>query len=126
MKVREIILKEEITPVPNTNRFVLGVMNLRDQIIPVFNLKEKLNIEDYDKSIDEKNIIVIEIQKTTTGLRVDEVTGIVTLTKEKISPANDFSGSIPTDFLRGIGQSDDETIILIDVNDLCDPEEKLF
>ncbi|VAX15890.1 hypothetical protein MNBD_NITROSPINAE02-1272 [hydrothermal vent metagenome] len=126
MKVREIILREEITPVPNTDSFVLGVMNLRDQIIPVFNLKKKLNIEDYDKSIEEKNIIVIEIQKVTTGLRVEEVTGIVTLGKDQISPANDFSGSIPTDYLHGIGQSEEETIILIDVNDLCDPEEKLF
>ncbi|MBI4667253.1 MAG: chemotaxis protein CheW [Nitrospinae bacterium] len=124
LKVREIILREIVTPVPNTKSFVQGVMNLRDQIIPVFDLRRRLGMGSGGN--DEKNVVIIEIGKVTTGLLVDDVKGIVTIAGKDIAPPQQFHGSVPTDFLYGIGRTGEGTIVLLDALDLCDPEELLY
>jgi len=127
-KVREIICIEPITRVPNTKEFVDGVMNLRDQVIPVIDLKKKLNIpiETDNGSREDKNIIVVDISKVATGLKVDEVTGIKGFPVSKITPPSVFEGTMPTDYLYGIGQADNSNVILLDAMDLCDPNEILY
>lgn len=127
MDVREIILLESVTPVPNTKNFVEGVMNLRDQIIPVFSLKRRLGMPD-DEANDgaEKNIVVVEISKSATGLKVDEVTGIVNIHSKDITSPDRFRGGIPTDFIYGIGDTPDGVIILLNSADICDPEGLLY
>ena len=124
--VREIILIEPITPIPNTKSFVAGVMNLRDQVVPIFELRDKLGIYESDGKGEEKNIIIIDIFKETTGLKVDEVTGIVTLTQGKITSPEMLQGNIPTDYLYGMGQTEEGTVILLNVKDICDPDEVLY
>jgi len=127
IKVREIIIKEAITRVPNTKPFVKGVMNLRDQVIPVFDLKRKLGIPPGEKSAGEgKNIVIIEISRVATGLIVDEVTGIRSFDKSHVASPENFYGSIPSEFLHGIAKTETETIILLEVMDLCDPTENLY
>lgn len=128
MKVREIITTGTITRVPNTKSFVEGVMNLRDQVIPVFNLKARLEVDTsgQPEQSEEKNIIIVEISKLATGLKVDEVTGIKMFNVSSISSPDSFYGSIPSDYLYGIGQAEDGAVILLETNDLCDPSELLY
>jgi len=127
VKIREIISLEAITRVPNTKYYVEGVMNLRDQIIPVFNLKKKLDIA-VDSDIDgiEKNIVIVEIGKVATGLKVDEVTGIKALYPSMIASPDSFYGAIPTNYLSGVGHAEEGAIIILNAEDLCDPSETLF
>lgn len=125
MKVREIILMEPITPVPNTKGFVVGVMNLRDQVIPVFDLKRKLQVEGESEQ-ESRNIIVVEIEKTVTGLIVDDVNGIMAIPTARIEPPNLFEGSIEIDYLYGLGNTESGAIILLESNVLCSPKEVLF
>jgi purine-binding chemotaxis protein CheW len=127
MDVREIILMDIVTPVPNTKDFVDGVMNLRDQIIPVFSLKKRLGMSNGESSSDtERNIVIVEILKVTTGLKVDDVTGIVNIHAKDITPPDRFLGGIPTDFLLGIGETPDGIIILLNSEDICEPEGLLY
>ncbi len=126
VKVREIILREPITPVPNTKPFVEGLMNLRDQVIPVFDLKSRLDISGCESDAEERNIIVVEIAKVTTGIKVDDVTGIVALPMSRVSPPKEFYGSVPTNYILGIGRTPDGPMILLDADTLCDPEELLY
>jgi len=127
MDVREIILMDVVTPVPNTKGFVDGVMNLRDQIIPVFSLKRRLGMADGESSSDtERNIVIVEILKVITGLKVDDVTGIVNIHAKDITSPDRFLGGIPTDFLHGIGETPDGIIILLNSADICEPEGLLY
>ncbi len=127
VKIREIISLEAITRVPNTKYYVEGVMNLRDQIIPVFNLKKKLDIAvDDDIGGIEKNIVIVEIGKVATGLKVDEVTGIKALYPSMIASPDSFYGAIPTNYLSGVGHAEEGAIIILNAEDLCDPSETLF
>jgi purine-binding chemotaxis protein CheW len=126
MDVREIILMEPVTPVPNTKHFVDGVMNLRDQIIPVFSLRKRLGMDDAREVETERNIVIVEIAKITTGLKVDEVTGIINIHTKDITPPDQFRGGIPTDFLLGIGDTPGGSIILLNSVDICDPDGLLY
>ncbi|MBI4829517.1 MAG: chemotaxis protein CheW [Nitrospinae bacterium] len=127
LRVREIITSESITRVPNTKKFLEGVMNLRDQIIPVFNLKGRLDIDREKMAVGgEKNIIIVEISRVATGLKVDEVTGIKVFPRSKISPPETFYGSVPTEYLYGVGQTDAGPVILLAAGDLCNPDELLY
>jgi purine-binding chemotaxis protein CheW len=126
LDVREIILMDVVTPVPNTKDFVDGVMNLRDQIIPVFSLKRRLGMDDKSLGDTERNIVIVEISKITTGLKVDEVTGIVNIHSKNITSPERFRGGIPTDFLYGIGDTPDGVVILLNSADICEPEGLLY
>lgn len=130
MKVKEIITYERVTRVPNTKTFVDGVMNLRDQVIPVFDLRKKLNIK---KAIDagmaeegERSIIVVDISKVVTGLAVDDVTGIKVFDQSMVTDPENFTGKISLEYLSGVGQMEDGAVIILEVLDICDPAEMLF
>jgi len=126
VKVREIILRELVTHVPNTKPFVDGLMNLRDQVIPVFDLRRRLDISGGKAEVEERNIIVVEIAKVTTGIKVDDVTGIVALPMSRVASPKEFYGSVPTNYILGIGRTPDGPMILLDADTLCDPEELLY
>ncbi|MDH5511106.1 MAG: chemotaxis protein CheW [Nitrospinota bacterium] len=136
MKVKEIITYELVTRVPNTKPFVDGVMNLRDQVIPVFDLCRKLGvkIQNFQESAEaavgssgrEKSIIVVEISKVATGLAVDYVTGIRVFEQSDITPPTSFTGKISSDFLMGVGQMEHGAVIILNAPDICDPVELLY
>ena len=127
MKVKEIITYERVTRVPNTKWFVDGVMNLRDQVIPVFDLCKKLKIKtDPGQAGRERSIIVVEISKVITGLAVDDVTGIKVFEQERITPPENFKGKISIDYLLGVGQLEESAVIILDALDICDPAEILY
>ena len=126
LSVREIITTEAITRVPNTKPFVEGVMNLRDQVIPIFDMKKRLDIRVNNSKTEEKNIIIVEVSKVSTGLKVDDVLGIIELKNSKITPPDTFQGSVPTEYMRGIGRTEDGAIILLEVTELCGQSELLY
>ncbi|MDH5638069.1 MAG: chemotaxis protein CheW [Nitrospinota bacterium] len=136
MKVKEIITYELVTRVPNTKSFVDGVMNLRDQVIPVFDLCRKLGVKiqnvqenaeaDIGSTGREKSIIVVEISKVATGLAVDDVTGIRVFEQSDITPPASFTGKISTDFLVGVGQMEQGAVIILNAPDICNPVELLY
>jgi len=129
MRVKEIITYERVTRVPNTKWFVEGVMNLRDQVIPVFDLRKKLKIKSAngDAGVSrDRSIIVVDISKVVTGLVVDDVTGIKVFEKAAITPPRAFEGKISAEYLSGVGQLDDGAVIILNVIDICDPVELLY
>ncbi len=119
---------EPITPVPNSKPYVSGVMNLRDHVMPVFDLKEKLDIfmGEIADAGEEKNIVIVDIDGLTTGLKVGEVTGIVTIPVGKIVNPSHFRASLQTDFVFGIGKTDEGSVILLDAMQLCSVDDFLY
>ncbi len=131
IKVKEIVSAESVTPVPNTKNFVEGVMNLRDQVIPVIDLKSKLGMGGVDIKVNkdktpDSNIIVVDISKSITGIRVEQVTGIQKFDENEIVAPERLQGNISTDYLLGIGLSKDSPTTLLDVAGICDPDEYLY
>ncbi len=95
--ITEMILgKCKIFKVPNSPDFLKGIVNLRGEIIPVFDLKSMINLEDRENSCS--NVIIVKIDADKTGFLVDEVTEIMSIRSEfttmKIVSANYIKGAI--------------------------------
>lgn len=116
-QVKEILKPTKITNVPNTDDYILGVINLRGQIIPVIDLSKKFDINVKDNK-EEQRIITVEIRESLIGLKVDGVNEVVWLNEDDIEPAPEVAGGIKQEYLKGVGKREDHLLILINLNKL--------
>ena len=116
----------DITPVPKTPHFILGVMNLRGNIIPIVSLKEKLGIpETKDENSDEFTIVVIDTELGYIGVIVDKIEGATVIDKNEILPPPMNSVGIDPEFLKGVVMTSEarkELLILLDVSKIFNKE----
>jgi purine-binding chemotaxis protein CheW len=115
MAVREINQLCEITPVPKTPPFVLGVINLRGKIIPVADLRLKFGMSKSEFT-RQTCIVVIETDSGHVGMVVDEVNDVVELHGSHIEPAPHLGSRAEMQFLMGIGKFQERVLILIDIH----------
>ncbi|MGE5552717.1 MAG: chemotaxis protein CheW [Betaproteobacteria bacterium] len=113
-QVKEINRLVPITSIPKAPPAVLGVINLRGRIIPVFSLRQRLGF-DRGETDDATRIVVAEVGSETIGFVVDAVTEVLRLEDTAIEPAPEGSGEIDSTFIRGIGKVDGRLIIVLDV-----------
>jgi purine-binding chemotaxis protein CheW len=126
LKVREIIGYIDVTAVPQTPRYVKGVINLRGQVIPVVDLRTKFGMAAAEVT-DETCIIVVEIahaERTfNTGIVVDRVQEVLDIGGEDIEEAPQFGVSVNTDFILGMGKVNEAVKILLDIDRVLSHEE---
>lgn len=114
-QVREVIKLWEITAVPNTPDYVLGVISLRGRVLPVVDLCTRLGLPPGVRD-GRTRIIIVSIDEEETGLIVDRVTGVIKLPQEDVRPAPDtISQGAGAEFLRGIARKNDKLYILLDI-----------
>jgi purine-binding chemotaxis protein CheW len=119
LKVREIIRMTAITPVPRMPSHILGVINLRGKIIPVMDLRVRLEFPA--TKTDQTCIIVTQVKlpdgrSTPMGLVVDGVEEVINLSDQDIEEAPDFGGEICTDYIIGIAKVKGQVKTLLDID----------
>ena len=121
MKVKEIIEYEKVIDVPMMPAFINGAINLRGQVIPVIDLNVRLGGEKTEVS-RRSCIVVVELSVSgdnkKVGLLVDAVSKVVDFLDSQIDEAPSFNGNINTDYIEGMGKTEDGFIILLDINNL--------
>ena len=119
LKVREIIGYIDVTSVPQTPHHILGVINLRGQVIPVIDLRAKFDMESVERT-EETCIIVVEITQgdgsISTGILVDKVQEVLDIAGEDIEDSPQFDSTVDTDFILGIGKIDETVKLLLDID----------
>ena len=122
LSVQDIIGMTQITPVPNTLPFMKGVINLRGAVVPVIDLRKKFNMEnrEYDSFTV---IIIVEVKDVKIGMIVDSVADVVGLPVTSIQDTPHFSSKIETNFIEGIGQLDNNLIIILNVEKILSVDE---
>lgn len=115
--VREINRVSDITPVPKTNDFIKGVMNLRGKIIPVINLRVKFGMHEEAFSRDTC-IIVLDAPAGQFGVIVDNVKEVITLQNNFIEPAPHMGTTKSSGYITGMGKLDSKVIILIEIQNV--------
>ncbi len=115
LKVREIIGMMEITAVARTPEFVRGVINLRGKIIPVIDLRRTFQMDDKEQT-RETCIVVVDIAAMATGLVVDRVEEVLEIAEGNIEDTPSFGTNVSTEFILGIGKTEDQVTILLDIN----------
>ncbi len=126
--VREIIIKKDITIVPNSKEFVAGVMNLRGVVIPVVDARKRLGFSERGDRPKEENIVVVENDGLSTGVLVDMVDDILKLEPDMIVSADKALGGLrdSSKFIGGLGKAGKSTIMLIETSSFCDSNEEFF
>ena len=115
--VSEIIGIQPITTIPEVADYVKGIINLRGKIIPVIEARLKLKKESvpYD---DRTCIIVIDLEQASAGLVVDNVKEVLTLPEEHIAPPPSIGEGTGNEYIKGIGKSGSDVLLLIDCEKL--------
>lgn len=113
-KVREIILISEITRIPQAPHFVRGLINLRNAVIPVIDLRALFGLPEGDVT-DDSRIMVLQAGGMTLGIVVDAVHEVLRVKHDQISaPPTTVSGS-SREYLAGLVRLDTQLLILLDI-----------
>ena len=120
--VTEIVGMQKITEVPDMPAFVRGVINLRGQVIPVFDVRARFHMEDrrYD---DRTCVVVVRLNETSIGLVVDTVNEVMDIPADHVSPPPKLGQTEGGRYIRGMGKVQDQVKILLDVSRLLFEEE---
>jgi len=123
-QTKEILSNTNLTFVPDSPDFISGIINLRGSVVPVVDLKLRLNINGEKKEKEEK-IIIIELDDLTAGMMVDEVKEIEPLTKENIVELPDLAKKVNSDYIEGVGRAgdDDQLLLLLDLKNILSNHE---
>ncbi|MGB3367035.1 MAG: chemotaxis protein CheW [Acidaminobacteraceae bacterium] len=103
-----------ITRVPYTENHIVGVVNLRGNVIPVVDLRKRFDLPAKELN-DETRIIIVNVKELKVGMIVDSSSEVLKLEREEIDVAPSIRGSINVDFIREIGKSEGRIIMLIDL-----------
>jgi purine-binding chemotaxis protein CheW len=107
--VREVYPLNEITPLPGTSPFVLGIINVRGQILSVLDLKKFFDLPEKGLS-DLNKVIIIHDEIMEFGILADAVTGIRKISLDIIQPALPTLTGIRAEYLKGV--TDKREVIL--------------
>ena len=127
MKVVEIVLHQEIRMVPDTPNYIEGIINLRGDIHPIYNLRTRFNMGD--KAADENTkIIVIRTVERNIGFIVDSVSEILNIPNADIENAPSILNSkADGKYILGVAKYDARMIVLLDIDALVtDRDYKLM
>lgn len=122
LRVQEIRSYEEPTRMVNAPPFIKGVINLRGVIVPIVDLRLKLNIEKVAYN-EFTVVIILNVHGTVIGAVVDAVSDVVTLTSQSIKPAPQFDASIDSRFITGLANVGDRMLIVMNIEALMSNAE---
>ena len=123
LKVREIIGLMDITPVPRSQPFIKGVINLRGKVIPVIDLRLKLGLDEKEYT-DRTCIIVVETvddeQTAHVGVVVDSVSEVVNIQGGQIDTTFGLDAAVSSQYILGMAKTDSGLKILLDTDAALD------
>lgn len=120
-KVQGIEKEQAIVAVPNTADYIKGIINLRGDVIPVYSLKKKFNMED--AAGNEPQYIIVWIKNSLMALEVDGVEEIHNVETDMLHSVPAIINSGDTSYMQNVVSSGDDLIIIIDIDQLLSASE---
>ncbi|MCZ8155662.1 MAG: chemotaxis protein CheW [Leptospira sp.] len=119
LHVHEILKPVLITRLPNVSDYILGVINLRGEIIPIVDLKKRFHSND--STINPiSRIIVVMLNEKRCGILVDEVKQVVKIHKDFISYTVDDLSLNYSKMVESVSRHDNNLILNLDFNQIVD------
>lgn len=99
--VREVRPLLQLTPLPCVPRFLLGIVNVRGQVLPVIHFKRFVGMTE--KGLEDlHNLIILEDGPLSVGFAADAIAGVRSISAASLQPAPAAVTGIPTDYVRGM------------------------
>jgi purine-binding chemotaxis protein CheW len=121
-KVQEIILLGDITRVPQTPNYVRGLINLRNMVIPIVDLRVRFGFPETEPTEDTR-IMVVNVRGKTIGIVVDAVREVMRIAKDQIASPPPTVAGLGRAYLLGLVRLDRGLLILLDIDHLFSEEE---
>ena len=122
MQVQEVLRHTEIAPVPGAPDYVLGIINLRGNVVTVIDTRSRFGLPSADIT-DNSRIVIIESEHQVVGILVDSVAEVVYLRSSEIDSAPNVGTEESAKFIQGVSNRDGELLILVDLNKLLSDDE---
>ena len=122
MQVREVLRHTEIAPVPGAPDYVLGIINLRGNVVTVIDTRSRFGLMQGEIT-DNTRIIVIESERQVIGILVDSVAEVVYLRSSEIDTTPSVGTEESAKFIQGVSNRDGKLLILVDLNKLLSEDE---
>ncbi len=121
MQVMEVLRLTEIAPVPGSQHFILGIINLRGNVITVVDTRTLFGLPKADET-ENSRIIVIELVDQVVGMLVDQVAEVIYLRQSAIERPPNVGSDDTTKFIQGVSYHNDNLITLLDLNRMIDED----
>jgi len=115
--IDNIVRMQRITRVPKVPAYIKGVINLRGEVVPVYNLRLKMGMQEVEET-KKFRIIIIKMDGNFVGLIVDEVREVITLQNDLVEKVYRDPNEPTQNFLIGVGKDGDNLISLLDLNEV--------
>jgi len=122
MQVQEVLRYTEIAPVPGAPSYVLGIINLRGNVVTVIDTRLRFGLTAADTT-DNTRIVVIEAENQVVGILVDAVAEVVYLSQSEIETTPNVGNDESAKFIQGVCHKNDQLLILVDLEKLLTDEE---
>lgn len=122
LKVQEIQRYSEISPIPGAPSYVIGIINLRGNVISVLNTREKFALPELEVT-DDTRIVILEVGKQVIGILVDSVAEVISLQSSDVDIAPNVGNEETAKFIEGVSNKNGELLILLDVDKILNEEE---
>jgi purine-binding chemotaxis protein CheW len=123
MAVRQIVPYAGTTSVPTAPSFVEGIVVLRNEVIPIIDLRERFGVDSSERA-EKPLVLITDIEAGVIGLKVDEVRRIVTVPADALLPAPELVRGVRGDLLIAIVPQADAVYLLLDIDSVLTVEEK--
>jgi purine-binding chemotaxis protein CheW len=124
LRVKEVIRIREITRLPKAPSFVKGIINLRGDVIPIIDLRDKFGLESREYTTMTR-VIVVDVEDKLVGMVVDAASQVVRIPADQIDPPPPIVGGLSAEYIRGVGKLEDRLVILLNIDRILTTEEKI-
>ena len=122
MQVKEVLRYSEIAPVPGAPNFVLGIINLRGNVVTVIDTCQRFGLNPSDIT-DSTRIMILEVEGHVIGILVDAVSEVVYLRQSEIEAAPNVGNEESSKFIQGVCHKNGTLLILVDLDKLLSEDE---
>jgi purine-binding chemotaxis protein CheW len=124
MDVEEIIRLTEITPVPKAPDFIEGIINLRGRVIPVADLKKRINLGEADYDENKTRIVVVMLNDKRMGLIIDSVDEIIRIESSDVEQAPALTVNMDASYIEGVAKTEKGMIIILNIHKIFTSDEQ--
>lgn len=123
VQVQEVLRITEIAPVPGAPDYVLGIINLRGNVVTVIDTRNRFGLPSKDTN-DDSRIVIIETDGHVIGILVDSVAEVVDLYESEIESAPNVGKAGNSRYIQGVTSRDNQLLILVDLNRFLSDDEQ--
>jgi purine-binding chemotaxis protein CheW len=120
MRVQEVLDMQSLTEVPGGPKFMLGVINLRGRVVPVYDLRMPFGLARDSKLTRAPCVLIVESSSggefLITGLLVDRVSDVLEFSPDELQPPPQLGLGKATPFVRGLIRHQDGFLLVLDVD----------